>query len=126
MFDWLRKRRANKVTKAYLDSGYNFGDAVSYLFIGKCVGFDDQQLAWEKAEEQYAQLGYRTISLDEFIAAGGYGKDINHLVKVNREPNEPVILHAKIYAERYGAKKDPANVQKTGNLTGTYVLPTTE
>lgn len=90
------------VTRRYLYTGGNFGDAVSYApVLGECVGFEELLNRWAKWEKEYAERGYRTVSLDDFIEYGGYGKPIDKLVGVKRQENEDPVLHAETYRRVY-------------------------
>lgn len=84
----------------YVNAGADFGDAVSYDFLGECVGFDKLFKRWAGWEREYARRGYRTISLDAFIGFGGYGEPIDNLVGVKREEGEEPIYHADHYGSQ--------------------------
>lgn len=65
------------VQSRYVNAGGNFGDAVSYASgIGECGGFELLLSHWESWEEEYARRGMRTVSVDRFIAFGGYGEPL--------------------------------------------------
>ncbi len=97
-----------QVQTFYVNAGKNFGDAVSYIFLEECLGFDAMHTSWAEWEREYAHRGFRTISVDDFIAAGGYGRDISPLVGVKREEGEIPILHAKLYEDYFLGKIKPA------------------
>ncbi len=115
-----------KVAQRYLNAGTEFGDAVSYIYMGECVGFEKMLDKWAKLEKEYASRGYKTISIDDFIKAGGYGKDISDLLMIKVDKEQP--LHAEIYKKHFLGKMgdsviDP-NVREV--QTGIYFLPSTE
>lgn len=118
-----------KVQHFYLNAGLDFGDAVSYVgSIGECFGFKRLLNRYGDWEYEYACRGFRTISLDDFIEPGD---NVEQLIGIKREENEPPIYHAEIYRERYLGKIAPViNIQKLledGNpQTGTYIQPTTK
>ena len=119
----------NFVQRRYENSGKGFGDNVSYIYMGECIGFENHLNKWADWEKEYANRGYRTVSLDNFVKAGGYGKPIDDLLSVKRSEDEVPILYAKIYRERYLGKIQPViNLEKLlhdGEVqTGTYQLPT--
>lgn len=131
-----------QVEKRYAEAGRVFGDAVSYIYMGECVGFEGLLAKWAKWEKEYAKRGYRTIPIDDFIEYGGYGKSLTGL-GMRWEQNEEPIFHAEIYREHYLGKISPAvNLQKLmkpeshdPNSTeppepkmqmGTYFLPSTK
>lgn len=93
--------RREWVVEQYVRSGAVFGEALSYLYMGECVGFHSMKERWAKLERLYAELGYRTIPLEDFLEYGGYGKSIDHLVRLRRADGEEPVLHAVIFQERY-------------------------
>jgi hypothetical protein len=119
-----------EVIQRYVDTGTIFGDAVSYIYMGQCVGFAARLQAWEDAEVAYAALGYRTLSLDDFVDHGGYGKELVGL-KVARDVGEDVILHARFYRDHFLDKVEPLfdlqKMQETGEMQcGNYEMPSTK
>ncbi len=118
------------VEKSYVDSGMQFGDDVSYIYMGECVGFENNLNKWANQEKEYAARGYRTISLDEFTKAGGYGEPIDHLIGIKRNPGEAPVLHAEIYRKIYLHQIQPAinlpKLMQGGVQSGTYISPSTE
>ena len=96
-----------RIEKRYAEAGRIFGDAVSYIYMGECVGFDSMLAKWEKLEAEYAKRGYRTLPVDDFVAYGGYGTPLNDL-GVRRAKGEEPVFHAKIYREVYLGKIRPA------------------
>ncbi len=125
-------RKDEKLVKKYVEAGAKFGDAVSYLYIGECIGFEDLLNAWAKAEKEYASKGFRTIPIDDFILYGGYGKEIKGVYQLYqlRKPNEEPIYHAEIYRERFLGKTPPSiNMDEVfkGNIqSGTQIIPSTK
>jgi hypothetical protein len=90
----INNRKHNKIVEQYIEAGTELGDACSYLpIMGKCDQYNDLLDEWVRTENLYAALGYRTIPLSEFMDAGGYGKNIDHLIKVKREALELPIFH---------------------------------
>ncbi len=65
--------------------------------------------------KKYADLGYRTISIDKFIDHAGYGTSIDELINVKRQENENLFLHAELYEQ-----------VKPSVQFDTYDLPSTE
>jgi hypothetical protein len=120
------------VEKKYVSAGAQFGDAVSYLYMGECIGFESMLNRWADWEQEYVERGYRTVALDDFIELGGYGKSIDHLLGQKLEENEEPIFHAQIYRDNYLGKVPPViNLNKmiNGNKNlkvGNYVLPSTK
>jgi hypothetical protein len=93
--------RREWVVEQYVRSGAVFGEALSYLYMGECVGFHSMKERWAKLERLYAELGYRTIPLEDFLEYGGYGKRIDHLVRVYRADGERAVLHSVTFQDRY-------------------------
>lgn len=115
-----------QVEKRYINTGNIFGDAVSYLYMGECVGFERMLARWEKWETEYARRGYRTLPLDTFIDCGGYGVPLRG-IGVKREEGEAPVFHAKIYRGQYLGKMQPAiDPSKPEVQEGTYTLPSTK
>lgn len=115
----------------YQKVGAAFGNATSYIYLGECVGIEKLLTRWEELEKKYAEAGFRTISLDDFIELGGYGTPLKEILVKRKEGEEPVY-HAKIYREKYLGKVQPAVDLKaliSGELKmqmGNYQLPSTK
>lgn len=117
-----------EVVQKYVDTGAEFGDAVSMIYMGECIGFEDLLKRWEDAERAYASLGYRTVSLDDFISYGGYGEEITAL-QVARDEGEEPVYHATYYREHFLGKSMMVSVEPVGDsgaFTGQYIRPSTE
>lgn len=120
-----------EIEKRYLKAGTEFGDAVSYLYMGECVGFRSLFKRWQRWEALYAQRGYRTLPIDCFCAWGGYGVPLVNF-GVRRMEGEQKVLHASLYEHTYLGKIRPAlNVARLmsgtdGAEEGTYTLPSTK
>lgn len=97
---WLKKLSDNQVEEYYIKSGATFGDAVSYLYMGECVGFGEMLSNWENWELEYSRRGYRALPIDFFIKYGGYGLPLNGL-GVKRYSNEKIVLHADIFRKNF-------------------------
>ena len=123
--------RREYVVEQYLRAGALFGEALSYLYMGESVDFSKLRERWAMFERQYAALGYRTISVDDFIEYGGYGVLVDHLLRIQRRIDEPPVLHSEIFSMRYSGGFEPAidieHLLSDGKAqTGTYRLPTTK
>lgn len=126
----IAARYDDEVVQRYVDAGLVFGDVVSMIYMGECIGFADLLKAWEEAERDYAALGYRTIDLDAFVGAGGWGKELEGLTVARDEGEEPVY-HAAYYREHYLGRCGPVidfeEMQRTGEAQfGTYAVPSTK
>lgn len=128
----FRKILSDKgIEQRYVRSGAIFGDAVSYIYLGECIGFEKLLTTWDIWEEEYARRGFRTISLDRFVDLGGYGRSVNDVLGIKREPTESPIYHARIYREKYLRKITPVidlekMMQDGEPQIANYNLPSTE
>ena len=116
--------------EAYVMAGGEIGSAVSYIYMGECIGFDKLLDSWEEAEKAYAALGFRTLSIDDFTSFGGWGKPIEDKLRVPRKAGEPVIFHAAYYRENFFGKVGMSDVVKKalgGEVAcGNYAVPSTD
>jgi len=114
----------------YVLTGCQFGNVVSMIYMGECVGFEDLLVRWEHAEREYAALGFRTIPIDAFVDAGGWGKELVGL-RTPRDIGEAPIFHAAYYRQYCLGQLQPAinfnEILKSGKYqAGTYEVPTTQ
>ncbi|NTV23484.1 MAG: hypothetical protein HGA85_03855 [Nanoarchaeota archaeon] len=117
--------------KKYVAAGAEFGDAVSYIYMGECVGFEGMLNTWDVWEREYARRGYRTVSLDAFVELGGYNTPLGDAIGKRREAGEEPIYHAQIYRKQYLGKIEPAvdlekMMREGGTQAGVYLVPSTE
>ena len=99
MFKWFKdlfKKSDEDLILEYIQAGGHLGDTLSYAYVGEVIGANKLLEKLIRLEQQVADRGYRTISVQDFISYGGYGKRIANLVK--REDDEP-IYHALNYRE---------------------------
>lgn len=129
----LRKFLSDEwIEKKYIQAGRIFGDAVSYSYMGESGNMTSLLNAYDSWESEYARRGFRTINLDDFVALGGYGQELNkNLLRQRRDANEPAVLHAKIYRERFLGKIEPVvQIEKMFEdgqpQSAEYVLPSTQ
>ncbi|NOQ37696.1 hypothetical protein GQ472_02295 [archaeon] len=100
--------------------------------MGECIGFNKRFEDWRKLEKNYVNHGFRTVSLDDFIKLGGYGKSIDGLIGEKLGQDEEPIFHAEIYNEEYFGKVEPVidinelMIPNGGIQRGQYRLPSTE
>lgn len=114
--------------ESYVEAGAQFGDALSYIAMGECVGFERMKKRWAECERKYAALGYRTLAIDDFIEHGGYGQPIDHLVRVERAAGEAIVYHAEVFDKRYKSGFKPKfDIDRldAGPQTGHVNMPTT-
>ena len=85
----------------YVQAGLDFANNVkSATYIHKRTS-SRKFSNWQRLEEQYAQQGFRPLSLDDFVKSSLHGDSIDTVLGVKREEDEPVELHAPIYKERF-------------------------
>ena len=117
------------VGKMYQKHGSDFGGAVSMLYMGQCVGFKNMLSRWMAWEVEYLKRGFRSLPVDEFTRAGGYGYDIDDQIMVRRKTDEKAIFHGKIFKEEYLGKMEKLiNLDKVMNgemQQGHWCPPTT-
>lgn len=121
-----------QVTQQYVATGKEFGSVASNLgAMGECIGFEKYLSAWEKAEKDYSDRGFRTLSVDAFIGAGGWAERLEGLYQL-REVGEPPVLHAAYYREHFLGKvggviqRDWAKLAAGDIISGHYAIPSTE
>lgn len=129
---FIRRLLSNSsVESRYICAGAAFGDAVSYLYLGECVGFDFLLDKWANWEEEYARRGFRTVSLDRFVELGGYGRSIEDVIGKKLEKNEKPVYYAEIYKKdllgKFAPLRDLQKIIKEGGMkSGKYMLPSTK
>lgn len=120
----------DEVVAGYVMAGAEFGSAVSYIYMGECVGFEDLLRRWEDAENSYALLGYKTLSIDDFVHAGAYDIEIEPLLRQPRKVGEEPVFHAAYYRKNFLGKHSMTDAVKkalAGEVAfGSYVRPSTE
>ena len=118
-----------KAIERYSQAGMEFGDAVSYIYMGECIGFEKLLTAWETEELVYASMGFRTVSLDDFVSSGGWGQPL--VLRIPRDIGEEPVYHAAYYRANYLGKLSPAidfnKMMSDGQVqSGNYLVPSTE
>lgn len=88
----ISARKQAKMLQEYREFATAFGDAMSYAYLGEPgVGhrnFKECLDHLDQLEEAYSLLGYRIVDFDRWIDYGGYGKSIDDVWLVKREPGE--------------------------------------
>lgn len=122
--------RNDEVIEAYVLAGAEIGSAVSYIYMGECIGFDKLLDQWEATEKAYSGLGYRTLSIDDFVNYGGWGKSIEDKLRVPRKEGEPEVFHAKYYRETFfkkvGMSDAVIKAMQGEAAVGHYMMPSTD
>jgi len=111
------------VEKKYIQAGRDFGDMISYSFMGDDLNERWLLQKWARWEKEYARRGFRTIGIDAFIDVGGYGKLLPNITGQKCEEGEEPVLHAQIYRKGFSGKNKSRII--LSRLVG-YVLPSTE
>lgn len=125
---WTQNKSDRALTKSYREAGEIFGDAVSMIYMGECIGFERLLDTWAHWEQEYARRGFRTIPLDDFVDTGGYGVPLKGLGQ-RRAPDEEPVFHAEIYRKIWLGKV-PAAVDMDALMdgkvhVGNYIVPST-
>ena len=119
-----------EIVQAYVMAGGEFGSVVSMIYMGECVGFEKLFEQWERTEEAYAGLGYRTLSIDDFVGFGGWGHSIDPLLRVPRKEGEEPVRHATYYREHFlgkcGMSEAVVKAMSGEVAVGHYAVPSTE
>lgn len=84
---------SNETVQKYIDTGIAVARNIEAADIDKLITM------WEIAETSYANLGYRTLPLADFVAAGVRGEGL-YGVEVEREDDEPPLFHATHFRVR--------------------------
>lgn len=134
-FSWFRLKWQERLSDAqvlerYRKAGAIFGDAVSYIYMGECIGFKKLHAEWARWELEASHRGFRTFSVDSFVSLGGYGTEVEGFGERRVDGEEP-ILHAERYREAYLGKVKPvlnlnAMMSGGGPQVMEYVRPSTE
>lgn len=69
---FLKNLWSKVVVWRYTDLGLTYGDALSYSFMGECIGFKSLERKFKFWERRYVSLGYKPIEVDDWVTAGGY------------------------------------------------------
>jgi hypothetical protein len=118
--------RFSGVQQRYLRASSAIGDAVSYLYMGECIGFSDLLAEWQEAEREYAAVGFRTFPIEDLNGFGGWGKDLNGIGML-RAVDEKPVYHAALYRQHYYGKPVPMHVEQHdgGVVSGRWLPPRT-
>lgn len=84
-----------KVKNAYFNAGYLLADALDFAIKGRTYNYKIELENFAFWEKTYANRGYKTIPLENFISLHE-GKSIDHLLMQKRE-NEDIILYGQNY-----------------------------
>lgn len=122
--EWLKDKT---VERNYVELGAEFGDALSYSYMGEAVGLPLMLNSLAHWEKEYARRGYRPVSINRFVSLGGYGKSIDDVIGKKRTPNEVPVLHASNYLDQYNGIKPAVDLEKMMEdgkpQSGSYDIP---
>jgi hypothetical protein len=90
----LRAIRDWWVIHRYRNAATAYGEADSFWFMGKCVGFDRMERRWRKTEQAFVAAGFRPLPLDTWVAHGGYGVPLPASFPQRLAPGEVPVLYA--------------------------------
>lgn len=95
-----KENREKRIVNRYVRAGREIGEAIDFMTrFGKsckCAHFHKLLVRWNKTEKAYADLGYRTISVDKFTGCIS-GKHIDDDLRVIRGKRDKIIYHAEVY-----------------------------
>ena len=104
------KKHHDKIISDYRSFATGFGDGLSYAYLGepsvqahngKWLNLEECLDYLDQLEEAYAALGYRVLSIDDWIDHGGYNRSIDAVWLVKRaEDEKPVFTRDRIRAKR--------------------------
>ena len=77
---FLSRLKHDKIVRQYVRYGLIYGDYMSYYYCPPRI--KSKFLYWES---QYIKLGYIPLTTDDWIIAGGYGKQYKHLLRIRYE-----------------------------------------
>lgn len=69
-----------QVIDSYYQAGLVFGEIVSYIGVGTDPSLKEREDCFSFWEDEYVQRGFQPLHIDEFVLAGGWGKDITGLL----------------------------------------------
>jgi hypothetical protein len=107
MISWVTSRfskrareqyKHDQITQAYHDLAADIGGGISEMGLGdpwlrvkgKMMSIRDPELyhLLDELEVAYAELGYRIITIDDWVDFGGWGVSIDHLWLMKRDEGE--------------------------------------
>lgn len=85
----------------YASALQKFNNAVTCALAGTPDNFTTLLNRWHSSEKEYANHGFRTISLDDLDEDNDEIKSIDSLLGVKRAIDEPAKLHAEAFRRKY-------------------------
>lgn len=92
----LPVRSTQTIVRAYVLASCEFADRVLNADLYPKAQVETALYAWELAEREYAERGFRTLPLPDFIDHVAWAVPLPG-VGVRREEGEPLVLHAHYY-----------------------------
>ncbi|HLC77090.1 MAG TPA: hypothetical protein VJH04_02705 [archaeon] len=89
--------KTEEAIRRYKEIGTGMGHVNSILHLVPADNYPKLVEEWAEAEKIYVGLGYRPVALHDFVMAGGYGVDIDYLLRRKRGRSEPVFFHAALH-----------------------------
>ena len=133
--DYIPTKTEIEIERNYIEAGETFAREVNYIYFMDEKTIDDLLSLWTKNEEEYAKLGFRTISFDDFFNTVRSGQPVNNeLLKQPREREKFPKFHSKMFREelrKLSLKEevpsiDGKKLQKNPLLKGEFKLPSTK
>lgn len=79
--NWFKEKYEQYVIKKYIQAGAEYGEALSYSHMGKCVGFDLLRFEFSKWERKIKDIGYKPYTMNQFVAYGAFGQNLPEIKK---------------------------------------------
>lgn len=112
LFWWFRRKKppaTGYIIKRYVLSACDFAEGISHVTVSTKLSVEAALLDWETAEREYAELGFRTLQLADFIDHVSWGVPLKN-VGVKRAKGEEPVFHGYYYRiyclRRKGAMHD--------------------
>lgn len=87
----LRNVYEKFIISRYKKLALQFGDALSYSFVGQIDQFDSLEKKFKKAQTKIISYGYIPYRAETLIRCGGYGEPLPALTKGSIEEVSPIV-----------------------------------
>ena len=83
------------LVRRYIRAGAVFGDSLSYIYMGECIGFRRRLRRYKKYEAEIIRRGYIPYALGDFVGLGGRGIALPHELRKAGVMDEVVAYAAE-------------------------------
>jgi len=84
------------ITRAYVLAGWEFAECISETLVTPRRDLDEVLRSYEEVEQLYADRGFRTLPIDDFVRHASWGEPLRG-VGLKRPKGEGAVLHARAY-----------------------------